>query len=108
MSKVTSKLQVTLPKVVADQLGIKPGDQIEWEIAGETLRVIPASKQKLRKRDIPERLRLFDHATERQKKRAKSIDSALLKTAEMGRGWTREDLYSRSGNRAPDSKRQRV
>lgn len=45
MSKVTSKLQVTLPKVLAEQLGIKPGDEIDWEIAGDVMRVIPAAKK---------------------------------------------------------------
>ena len=30
MAKVTSKLQVTLPKALADQYGIEPGDEIGW------------------------------------------------------------------------------
>ncbi|MEK7258043.1 MAG: SUMF1/EgtB/PvdO family nonheme iron enzyme, partial [Bacteroidota bacterium] len=30
MAKVTSKLQVTVPKIIADQYGIRPGDEIEW------------------------------------------------------------------------------
>ena len=34
MSKVTSKLQVTLPKTIADRYGIQPGDEIEWSAAG--------------------------------------------------------------------------
>jgi AbrB family looped-hinge helix DNA binding protein len=45
MSKVTSKLQVTLPKAIAERFNIKPGDQIEWEAAGETIRVVPARKR---------------------------------------------------------------
>ncbi len=39
MSKVTSKLQVTIPKVIANQYGIKPGDEIEFLPAGESIRV---------------------------------------------------------------------
>jgi len=31
MSKVTSKLQVTIPKAVAVKYGIRPGDQVRWE-----------------------------------------------------------------------------
>ncbi|MBI4305831.1 MAG: AbrB/MazE/SpoVT family DNA-binding domain-containing protein [Chloroflexi bacterium] len=27
---MTSKLQVTIPRAVARQVGIKPGDQLEW------------------------------------------------------------------------------
>ncbi len=38
MSKVTSKLQVTIPKVIAEQYGIKPGDEIEFVPAGEVIR----------------------------------------------------------------------
>ena len=30
MAKVTSKLQVTIPKAIAEQYGIKPGDEIEF------------------------------------------------------------------------------
>ena len=32
MSKVTSKLQVTLPKAIAQAHGIRPGDEIEWDL----------------------------------------------------------------------------
>ena len=27
---MTSKLQLTVPKAIADQYGIKPGDELEW------------------------------------------------------------------------------
>jgi AbrB family looped-hinge helix DNA binding protein len=96
MSKVTSKLQVTLPKAVAEQFGIKPGDQIDWEIAGEVLRVIPVSKRRREKKALPkERLQFFDQATQRQREREKAIDPALLHPKRAGRGWTRDDLYNR-------------
>ena len=39
MPKVTSKLQLTVPKAIADQYGIKPGDELEWIPAGESIRV---------------------------------------------------------------------
>jgi AbrB family looped-hinge helix DNA binding protein len=97
MSKVTSKLQVTLPKVLADQLGIKPGDDIEWEIAGDVMRVIPQSKKQRNTTKDSRflRLRLFDHATRRQKQREKSFPPQLLRCAKVGRGWMREELYTR-------------
>jgi hypothetical protein len=41
------------------------------------------------------RLRFFDLATRRQKQREKSLDPALLRTAKAGRGWIREQLYTR-------------
>jgi AbrB family looped-hinge helix DNA binding protein len=96
MSKVTSKLQVTLPKAVSEQLGIKPGDQIDWEIIGDQLRVTPRVKKSRKKvSDREERLRLFDQATRRQRKRESSIHPALIRAASSRRGWVREDLYSR-------------
>ena len=102
MSKITSKLQLTLPKSLADQLGINPGDQIDWEIAVEVLRVIPAAKRRREKNNTEMRLRLFDQATRRQRKRESTLDPTLLRTAQAGRGWSRQELYSRGGNRAMD------
>jgi AbrB family looped-hinge helix DNA binding protein len=34
MPKVTSKLQLTVPKAIAEQYGIRPGDELEWIPAG--------------------------------------------------------------------------
>jgi AbrB family looped-hinge helix DNA binding protein len=39
ISKVTSKLQLTVPKRIADQYGIRPGDELQWTPAGESIRV---------------------------------------------------------------------
>ena len=96
---MTSKLQVTLPKAIAKQLGIKPGDEINWEISGDAMRVTPAAKKRsaAKKDDSSLRLRLFDQATRRQRQREASLDPALMRTAVAGRGWTREKLYTRGG-----------
>jgi AbrB family looped-hinge helix DNA binding protein len=104
MSKVTSKLQVTLPKAVADQLGISPGDEIDWEIAGEAIRVIPVTKRRRVKDGAQTRVGLFDQATRRQRKRESMVDPVLVRTAQSGRGWTREDLYTRGNNRTGSRK----
>ena len=91
MAKVTSKLQVTLPKAVADRYGIHPGDDIEWVPSGEAIRVIPPSAR-APKLDLETRLRLFDQATERQRRR----QARRRKGKEPSdRGWTREELYDR-------------
>jgi len=29
---VTSKLQLTVPKAIADQFGLKPGDELQWTL----------------------------------------------------------------------------
>jgi AbrB family looped-hinge helix DNA binding protein len=88
MAKVTSKLQVTVPKRLAQRFGIKPGDEIEWEAAGDAIRVVPS---KVLKRNVEERLKLFEQATARQQERQRL--GAL--PPEPDRGWTREDLYER-------------
>jgi AbrB family looped-hinge helix DNA binding protein len=92
MAKVTSKLQVTLPKKLADKFGIKPGDEIEWQASGDAIRVVPSSAPK---GNIEERLRLFEQATARQRER----DRLRPLPPEPDRGWTREDLYERRSPR---------
>jgi AbrB family looped-hinge helix DNA binding protein len=95
MAKVTSKLQVTVPKAIADQYGIRPGDDIEWVAAGDVIRIVPAGRV-LPALDLPARLRLFDAATERQRLRR----TAPSKQTEVdGRGWRRADLYDRGRSR---------
>jgi AbrB family looped-hinge helix DNA binding protein len=91
MSRVTSKLQVTVPKAIADQYGIRPGDEIEWLPAGDAIRVRPVGR-KAPAIDTDARLRLFDMATERQRRRQSGIRTA---SQPRGRGWRREDLYER-------------
>ena len=94
MSKVTSKLQVTLPKALAERYGIHPGDEIEFEPAGDVIRVVPPGRRAPRL-DTAERLRLFDQATERQ--RARERRSPVPEAEPFaGRGWARADLYERS------------
>ena len=90
MSKVTSKLQVTIPNAIADQFGIRPGNEIDWIPAGDGIRVVPMSNQP-RAEDAELRLRLFDEATARQRQR----DAAGRRVRPKDRGWNREDLYRR-------------
>jgi bifunctional DNA-binding transcriptional regulator/antitoxin component of YhaV-PrlF toxin-antitoxin module len=93
MAKVTSKLQVTLPKTLATRFEIHPGDDITWEAAGDVIRVIPARHQTASD-DRNSRLRWFDLATKRLRRHA----SHPVKEP-SDRGWTREDLYGRGGSR---------
>jgi AbrB family looped-hinge helix DNA binding protein len=97
MAKVTSKLQLTVPKAIADQYGIRPGDELQWVAAGDAIRVIPVGKNKPtdEKRTAQERLELFDQATQRQRRRQAKAGTALLRPRE--RGWKREELYDRGG-----------
>jgi AbrB family looped-hinge helix DNA binding protein len=89
MSKVTSKLQVTIPKAIADRHGIRPGDEIEWQSAGDTVRIVTDLLP--RPESVADRLELFDRATERQAER----DRLRTLPAASTRGWTREELYER-------------
>ena len=95
MAKVTSKLQVTVPKALAVQLGIQPGDDVDWTMSGDGLRVAP-SKHRRSFLDLETRLRLFNEATDRQRRRER--DGRAPRT-DGGRGWLREDLYERARTR---------
>jgi len=90
MAKVTSKYQVTVPKTIAERYKIRPGDDIDWVAAGEVIRVIPQGKQAASE-DLESRLRLFDQATERHRRRA--LPGKIQQS--RVRGWRREDLYAR-------------
>ncbi|MDX2154119.1 MAG: AbrB/MazE/SpoVT family DNA-binding domain-containing protein [Bryobacteraceae bacterium] len=92
MPKMTSKYQVTVPKAIADRYGIRPGDEIAWVPAGDAIRVIPASLA-TPPGDSAEKLRLFDEATERHRRRGRRPSSL------KDRGWKREDLYGSGGAR---------
>ncbi len=92
MSKVTSKLQVTIPKAIADRYGIRPGDQIEFRPAGAEIRVVPPRLER-RRPSVAERLRLFEEARARQREREKTL--TIEARAGADRGWTREELYTR-------------
>jgi AbrB family looped-hinge helix DNA binding protein len=91
MSKITSKLQLTLPKALADRFHLRPGDEIDWQEAGDTIRIFPRRIQP-RLLSTKTRLILFDEATQRQRRRqaragrARKVDN---------RGWTREEIYRR-------------
>jgi bifunctional DNA-binding transcriptional regulator/antitoxin component of YhaV-PrlF toxin-antitoxin module len=101
MAKVTSKLQVTLPKQLAEQYRIEPGSDIEWEAAGDVIRVLPPA---VRRASLPiaERIDLFDQATSRQVARQRGSrlsKSAAGRGTKARRGWKREDLYDRGPTR---------
>jgi AbrB family looped-hinge helix DNA binding protein len=93
MAKVTSKLQVTIPKRLAAHFNIHPGDDIEWVPTSDAIRMIP---QRAFTEGLPsdERLKLFDEATKRQQQREQnSLSNPISSTAE--RGWSRTELYDR-------------
>ena len=93
MAKVTSKLQVTIPKAIADEYGIAPGDEIDFEPAGPQIRVVPRRAVGRGRLSLAERLRLFDESRARQRQRERQMK--LPQRPPADRGWTREDLYTR-------------
>jgi AbrB family looped-hinge helix DNA binding protein len=95
MAKVTSKLQVTVPKAIADRFGIEPGCDIMWEAAHDIIHVIPPRNRPRSSLSEQDRLSSFDAATKRQRRREKR-QHGVIKT-EPDRGWSREDLYKRGG-----------
>jgi AbrB family looped-hinge helix DNA binding protein len=95
MSKVTSKLQVTVPKGLAEKVGIRPGDEIDWLEENGSLRVVPRLKKR-RQLTIEEKLAMFDAADERQRERDAANPWVCEPPAD--RGWTREELYGNRGS----------
>lgn len=90
---MTSKLQVTIPKVVADRLGIRPGDDVDWRVEGQEARVsraAPASRLTLEERQA-----VFDEMIRRQEARNRRWWRQYGKRDAAARGWTREELYTR-------------
>ena len=98
---MTSKLQLTVPKKIADQYGIRPGDELEWVPAGDSIRVeLMRRKAKGGMRLSPEeRLALFDAGTKRLRKRERALlrGKPRPEPETSGRGWTREELYGDRG-----------
>jgi len=94
MAKVTSKFQVTMPRKIAEQYRIQPGDEIDWVAAGEVIRVIPPGKVAASE-SRESQLRWFDQATDRQRRR--SAGRGVGRSSD--RGWSREDLYGRGRSR---------
>lgn len=89
MSKVTSKLQVTIPKRLAEQFSVRPGSEVDWEAAGDAIRLIPRGKRDT-KRPV-DALAIFDAATLRLQGRQVRV----VPSGGDQRGWTREELYDR-------------
>jgi len=94
MAKVTSKLQLTIPKRIAEQYGIAPGDEVDLQPAGDVIRLIPPGRRARKRLSDKERLRLFDAATARQREREKQMQIPAEPPAK--RDWRREDLYDRN------------
>jgi AbrB family looped-hinge helix DNA binding protein len=98
MPKVTSKLQLTVPKAIADQYGIRPGDELEWIPAGDGIRVELVRRRARANRELTtqERLALFDAGTKRiDKLQAEELKKNRGKAVRReNRGWTREELYN--------------
>ena len=94
---MTSKLQLTVPKAIADQYGIRPGDELEWIPAGESIRVqlVRRKAKAARGLTVEERLALFDEGTKRlDKLQADELKRNRGKrVTRENRGWTREELY---------------
>jgi bifunctional DNA-binding transcriptional regulator/antitoxin component of YhaV-PrlF toxin-antitoxin module len=99
MPKVTSKLQLTVPEAIADQYGIKPGDELAWTPAGESIRVelVRRTARAGHKLTAEERLALFDSNTkwldELQADQLKEAKAKGTRITRENRGWTREELY---------------
>jgi len=101
MPKVTSKLQLTVPKVIAEKYGIRPGDELEWTPAGESIRVRLVKSDAKTDLNIEQRVALFDENTkwldELQAEQLNHWKSKEKRITRENRDWTREELYGDRG-----------
>lgn len=47
LARVTSKGQITIPKMVRERLGIEPGDSLEFQFEDDHLEVRPVRRRRL-------------------------------------------------------------
>ena len=98
---MTSKLQLTVPKVIAEKYGIRPGDELEWTPAGESIRVRLVRNKTKTELKPDELLLLFDENTrwldELQAEDLKDSKAKDVRLTRENRGWTREELYEDRG-----------
>jgi len=89
MSRLTTKYQLTVPRAVAQSVGLKPGDEVTLEAVGDAIRLRADTRSQQEGRSITDQLILFDLATEREQHRARNRAAAPARE----RGWARADLY---------------
>jgi bifunctional DNA-binding transcriptional regulator/antitoxin component of YhaV-PrlF toxin-antitoxin module len=89
MSRLTSKYQLTIPRAIADSVGLKPGAEVSWEAVGDAIRLRAETVHEHETRSVTDQLILFDLATERQQHRMHN----RVAVPAQDRGWSREDLY---------------
>jgi AbrB family looped-hinge helix DNA binding protein len=90
MAKVTGKLQITLPKALAERTGIRVGDELELRTVGPSIQIDRRTRVD-RSQQRRARLAHFDEATARQRTRECRVKTRPPRS----RGWTREQLYVR-------------
>ncbi len=97
---MTSKLQLTVPKKIADLYGIRPGDELDWVPAGDSIRVELVRKKARSGEQLSpqERVALFNAnmkwLDEIQAEQLKEAEANPVRITRETRGWTREELYN--------------
>jgi bifunctional DNA-binding transcriptional regulator/antitoxin component of YhaV-PrlF toxin-antitoxin module len=94
MARVTGKLQITVPKAVADAHALRTGSEVQFESAVDCIRLVVGQPRPGLSKD--EKLRLLRESGARQK--ARNARWSGFETLQ-DRGWKREDLYERGGTR---------
>lgn len=70
MSKVTSKLEVPIPRNLAAKYGIHPGDEVRFVRARGRLKIEIGGRHPTSHLSPRERMRFFEVALERERRRA--------------------------------------
>jgi hypothetical protein len=90
-----SRANYKFPKRIAEEYGIAPGDQIDFQPAGPAIRLVPAGALPSPELSLDERLRRYDCATERQREReARLPPHTMLPVSVIGDATTSASVAS--------------
>ena len=76
--QVTRKRQVTIPKRIADNLNIKPGDSVVFEESGDTVTIKKVSGAQPSPEEVQFAIEEFARDVKKIKPRIKEAESALI------------------------------
>ena len=85
-ARITSKGQITVPKVVRERIGVQAGDALEFRFVSDHLEVVPIRRRRLAEfRGIFRVDRELDIGQERALYRASRASRALTEDSHPGR-----------------------
>lgn len=89
LARVRPKAQLTIPNIALEALGLQEGDDIQWVVEGDVVRLEPVEVQP---RTPKAKEGTFREVMVRARESARP-DGLVEGRGPRGRGWTRADAY---------------